>query len=240
MRWSLIVIVLFAAPFARAEGDRTPLLILDFKHDDAHERTARVINEVVATAASKTDRFSVTTGTDLAQAMDLESEKAAMGCGTEASSCLAEIAGAMGAELVLFGDVGTLGDTTLVSLNLFDNNSASSVGRETVKAAKLDDLPILVEHATERLLRKRAGGEVREGPPLMTLGLGTTTAGAAVLISGLSLAGLANLTLEEPSSSKADKDLALGYGLPSFWIGLVGGSALIVGGAAMTTMRAME
>lgn len=51
-----------------------------------------------------------------------------MGCGD--SSCLAEIAGAMGAEFVVFGDVGKLGETFVINLNLFDNNAVRpSVGR---------------------------------------------------------------------------------------------------------------
>ena len=60
------------------------------------------------------------------------------GCDEGSTSCLAELAGAMGARLVLFGDLGKLGDTTVVSLNLFLSDQAQSAGRETVRVKSLD------------------------------------------------------------------------------------------------------
>ena len=54
---------------------------------------------------------------------------------------MAEIAGALGASLVVFGDVGQLGELLVVNLNLFNVDLAQSQGRVTIEAPSLESFP---------------------------------------------------------------------------------------------------
>src|SRR5262245_30195349 len=58
-----------------------------------------------------------------------------------ASSCLAELAGAMGAQIVLFGSVSQLGETVTVSLSLFDQKTGQIV-RDNVTTKNVGSLPL--------------------------------------------------------------------------------------------------
>ena len=52
-----------------------------------------------------------------------------------------EIAGALGAGLVIFGDVGQLGELLVVNLGLFNVDAAQSEGRVTIEAPSLESFP---------------------------------------------------------------------------------------------------
>lgn len=54
--------------------------------------------------------------------LDVEHKKELLGCDT--STCMAEVGGALGAKLVLYGDVGVRGSQNVVSLNALDTHSA--------------------------------------------------------------------------------------------------------------------
>ena len=75
---------------------------------------------------------------DVQRLAELESDKQALGCVD--NSCLAELAGALGARYVIFGDVGQLGTTYIMNLNLFDNQTASAVNRVAIQASDVGGL----------------------------------------------------------------------------------------------------
>ncbi len=96
-------------------------------HDDA-----RLLTELVASAAARNRAVDVLTGEDVRRAVDLEAERQTLGCA--ASSCLAEIASAMGAGVVLYGSLSKLGDDeAILTLNVFDSNSARASGRSSIR-----------------------------------------------------------------------------------------------------------
>ena len=94
---SVFFVACLALP-AAAEEAPASLLILDFKHEKGDEQTARLLNDLVATAAERTSSLTVITGADIANVIALEAEKEALGCDDTSASCLAEVAGAMGAD----------------------------------------------------------------------------------------------------------------------------------------------
>ncbi len=83
---------------------------------------------------------------DAERAIELEGERAELGCAE--SSCLAEIAGALGADLVVFGDVSRLDALLVVNLNVFDSTQATSVARSSFTAGSIDEVPRKLEPAT--------------------------------------------------------------------------------------------
>lgn len=111
----------------------------------------RLLTSLVATAAAKDPMFDVLTRDDVRNALAVEAEKQSLGCAE--SSCLAEIAGAMGARIVVYGSVGRLGQQLVLTLNLFDSEAARSGGRRVAQAVDLDKLAALVEPTTQELLQ---------------------------------------------------------------------------------------
>jgi len=106
---------------------RTRLLLMDLAAEGSSPETARTIAALVAVQLAEDARLDVLAGDDLRRLADFEADKQAAGCTSDAS-CLAEIAGALDAEYVVFGQVGALGESVLVTLNLFDAKRGRAEG----------------------------------------------------------------------------------------------------------------
>lgn len=126
------------APVA-AGPQRFRVLVLDPTPNDPGVPNPRTIGSLVAVELATLEHFDVLTSADLKQLAELEVERQSVGCSD--TSCLAEIAGALGASLVVFGDVGKLGDLLIVNVSLFDSEKARSLGRASVRTSSLEELP---------------------------------------------------------------------------------------------------
>lgn len=136
---------------------------------------ARLLTDAVAVALQKHDALDVLTSDDVRRAVDLEAQRQTLGC--DQSSCLAEVAGALGAALVVYGSVGSLGDDVALTLNLFDSTAASSAGRVLVRAPSVGVLADRVPAAVDDLLARRGPASSRRR--VLVLDLATTDAAAA-------------------------------------------------------------
>ncbi len=94
---------------------------------DLSAGAAQLLADVVATELSRTGRFQVVGRSDLVALLGYEKQKVVLGC-TE-SSCLAEIGGAIGADLVLSGQAGRLGTQFRLSLLVVDAKKATARAR---------------------------------------------------------------------------------------------------------------
>src|SRR5689334_21720774 len=128
--------IVAAAPSAKHPREKA-VLVLDLGATDVAPNTAKLLTELVSDASAKAGMKTVSAA-DLRRVAQVNADRADAGCDT--TSCLAELANAMGVELVLFGDVGKLGDNYLVTLRLFDADKAEAVARETIEGATLDDV----------------------------------------------------------------------------------------------------
>lgn len=120
---------------------------------------ARILTSMVASAADDVDGVEVLTREDLRKAAELDAERQAMGC--DAHSCLAELAQAMGAGIVVYGSVGTFGDALTLELSAFDADGASSRGRKVLRATDLGALSDVAVAATRELVGTSTAGETR-------------------------------------------------------------------------------
>jgi hypothetical protein len=111
---------------------------------------ARTLSNVVTVSLDELGVFDVLSSADVRRVVTLEAEKQAMGCGDD-SSCLAEVAGAMGASLVVYGELGTLGSVNVLTLSAFDAADARSAGRVILRNDDLDALSRDVPGAVEKL-----------------------------------------------------------------------------------------
>jgi hypothetical protein len=110
-----------------------------------------LLTSLVATAAAKDPAFDVLTRDDIKNALAVESDRQSLGC--EESTCLAELAGAMGARIVVYGSVGQLGSDLLLTLNLFDSDKGSSGGRRVAQAGDVSGLAAKIDGTTTDLLQ---------------------------------------------------------------------------------------
>lgn len=119
---------------------------------------AALFTSIVATAAEQQQSVDVLTSEDVRKAIQVEADKQSMGCDDEAS-CLAEIAGAMGARAIIYGSVGELGELKLVTLNLYDTADGKSGGRVVVRGKTLEELSDSLEEKVTTLVAKWRQGQ---------------------------------------------------------------------------------
>lgn len=234
----------------RATAQLRRVLVLDLRQEGEGEGSgsvARLVRDTVATYLAKQPGVEVLSTEDLRQVLEVEAERAALGCDT--TSCLAEIAGALGADLIVHGSVGRLGSSTVVHLNLFDALAGRALGRELVQVERLEEIPPQVQVAANRLAASagftRVDGEAQAqseersagpsgGPSTPLLIGGALTAGVGVAALGvLSAVALGfDDALRTPSSTPDAKQAALDWRIPTLAGGAVAAVA-VVGGASI-------
>jgi hypothetical protein len=136
--------------WAQEADDRPTLIILDLQARNTNKDTAALVTEVLGTSFERTGIFQVRTEADVRRAIDLEAEKESLGCDTD--SCLAEIAGAMGAAYVAHGTVGALDKTTLVTVSLYHHAKAKSLGRRRLQVEDKGTLPQKMDEMVKDLV----------------------------------------------------------------------------------------
>lgn len=142
------------APTSTENGVGTiKLLVMDLSGEDGVDPgTLNTLTGIISAELADYRAIDVMANSDVRRMLELEGQKQSVGCGD--ASCLAEIAGAMGARLVVFGSAGKLGETLVVHLNLYDSVKAQSVGRQFVEATNLAALPVLLRPKLRALLTR--------------------------------------------------------------------------------------
>jgi hypothetical protein len=120
---------------------------------------------------------------DVRQLADLEATKQQAGCDT--SSCLSEIAGALGARYVVFGDATQLGSLLVVNLNLFDVQTAAAVRRASFEVNDPAEIPAQTRIAAAKLAGPPAAEEVTAPSALPLAPLSLVIVGGVLALGGL-------------------------------------------------------
>lgn len=139
--------------------------------------TADVVTELLLEALLNRHGVRALGPSDMKDMLDAEQQKMMLGCDKE--SCMAEIAGAMGAERLIAGSVGLLGAMHVVTLKLIDTKSAQVTSRASRRFNKIEEVPEAIGPLVDDLLqaapRVRAQAlaaldtEKREKPPAMSV-----------------------------------------------------------------------
>lgn len=204
---ALCLVLLGRSAPARAADDaselaaeRPRLLVLDLISNGVEPDVVKTVSGLLAVELSRYDALDVLTSADIRRTLELETERQMAGC--DEASCLSEIAGALGADLVIYGDAGRLGSLLVVNLNLFDTRAVRSIGRVSVRADTLERLPELVRPKLADLLAPwyASRGLPMERPPAAASGgvppvVPWTVAGAggALVVVGAVLGGVGAL-----------------------------------------------
>lgn len=165
---AMFVLLAAAAPARADDAGKVRTLVMDLKSNGVEQDAVDTISGLIAVILDEDERLEVLSGADVKQLIALESQKQAMGCADD-SSCLADVAGALGAELVVFGAAGKLGTLYNLNLNLYDSRQGRSVGRVAVQAGSLEQLPGQLRPALANLVKKalasRPGGAQAKTEP---------------------------------------------------------------------------
>jgi TolB-like protein len=231
------------------------VVVLDLEPIDVDVNKVKILNGVVTDQLATYEQLEIIAQADIKQMVEFEAEKQALGCDT--TSCLAEIAGALGAGYVVFGRVGSLGDVIFVQLNLFDSGKGRAVARETVEAPTLSKLPAKLRVAAAQLVEPLTGiapppmpaeapvvteapAATGDTPVLMYAGLGV--AGLGVVVAGVG-AGAAFFFDDQAGKSEldgADKTTAITFGQASVVTAVVGGAIALAGAGIAGASFVME
>ncbi|HEY4221482.1 MAG TPA: hypothetical protein VGO62_09070, partial [Myxococcota bacterium] len=139
-----------AKPVKVAAPGTVKVIVLDLKAATLSSAESSAITSLVTVALSEYSAFEVVSGADVREMMTLEGEKQSLGC-EESMSCIAEIAGALGARLVAFGQIEKLGTRFIMSVNLQDTKEGKSVGRIALQGDSIDALAAAVPDAVHRI-----------------------------------------------------------------------------------------
>ncbi|MBI5494532.1 MAG: hypothetical protein HY904_05850 [Deltaproteobacteria bacterium] len=173
------------------------LLVLPLQvRDGIPEHEVTVLNDLLTAEARRIPGHDVMAQADLEQMLSLEMKQQLAGC--EATSCLAEVAGALQADEVLYGTVGRLGELDLImTLTRIAPNQARALGGEserlkgTNRAAMLDAVPAMLK----RMYPAYVPPEPRVKPLPRPLLIGLSTGSGTVMQYALVSSMLAPLTM---------------------------------------------
>jgi hypothetical protein len=239
---------LFAVALTLGAGAARPkLIVLDLVAGEGIEAAA--VSSLTATVAAEAARravFEVISSREVASMLGLERQRALLGCSPDGASCLSELSGALGAELMLTGTIARLGDAWTLTLQTIDLRSSRNIGRAVRIASSLSDfastLPLAVAEAT---------GLPAPLQPSRALPVATMAVGGGVLLAGGLVGALGLLKEREIDSELAIADTRAGplrpfgaYGQDGALIrtektlglvGLLAGAALVAGGVVLYT-----
>jgi TolB-like protein len=169
--------------------DGPTLLVFDLTNDAGVDKgVANTLVEIVIERITNLKKYNVVGQKDLDKMLFWEQNKQLKGC-TD-TSCLVQIAGAMGAQYYVEGSIGGLGDQYVVTLKLIDAGSVRVLERVTEKIKKDDNtLATAIEPAVDVIMgvkRKEVAAAVGSEGRLdkKFWGMSGTFAGAGVVVLG--------------------------------------------------------
>lgn len=226
---------------ARAESAEVPkILVFDFVAEGFTDGEVRVIEERVAKGL--TPMGDVMASKDIKRLLELEGQRQALDCDSNSDSCLAEIAGAMGARYVVNGTLARMGGLLVCNLTLFDAQASRSVMRESAEATSPEELLRRVDEAVLRLAAPIGGGKAKEqaraptssGPSALSI-TGGVIAGLGVAAGLLGAGGalIYNGIASDPDQPADKRFEAKPVGLGMLGVAAVGTAAVVLGSALL-------
>ncbi|MBK7863500.1 MAG: hypothetical protein IPJ65_33840 [Archangiaceae bacterium] len=140
MRRLILLAALSASTLASA--DPIKLVVPDFNAIGPSKEKAQFFTEHISGRLSEVGA-QVTTSRALAQLLGIERQRQLMGCAGENSSCIAELASALGSDALLLGDIAQIG--TLFQVNLKVVSGADGAVLSSYQARVGDEAALLDE-----------------------------------------------------------------------------------------------
>lgn len=146
----LVLCAALALPTQGAAQDSKPIRLASpgFTGVNVDEKVATFFSEHFAQKLSL-QGISVMSPSEVSALVGLERQKQLMGCGEDSSSCLAELANALGADGVITGSIGKFGNTFQVNIKVLSAANASALSIISKKAYGEEELLTLLDDAAE-------------------------------------------------------------------------------------------
>jgi hypothetical protein len=131
----------------------------------AEQSLGPILTEIMTTETSQQSGVTVVGASDIKAMLGFEQEKQLLGCADDVS-CMAEIGGALGVDLLLVSDLGRVGATYVLNLKLIDASAARVKNRlyRTV-AGEADALIDTVRKSIPELLAEVTSAPADEPKP---------------------------------------------------------------------------
>lgn len=143
-------VVCAAGTGSRAAGKRTTIVVLALAPlGGVTDERARLLGDALAGELRRRPGISVVTQGDVAALLGVERTRQMLGCAE--SGCMAEIGGALGADRVVHGSLGRVGNSLMVNLSTLDARRGSAVASVSQRLkggadeAFLDALPSIAD-----------------------------------------------------------------------------------------------
>jgi len=161
--WPLAALApLFASSVAlAADAPRKPSLALleVVSTGPAGSADAAAIEGLLLVGLEAGGRIQVTGRRDISTLLGFEQEKQLLGC--DSSSCVTELAGALGVDYVAAADVGPLGDVLVLNVKVLDARKGVSVARASRQVASSSELPMAVDGITREIVAVLLGETIQ-------------------------------------------------------------------------------
>ena len=146
--------------------------------------SAAAFTDTLTTELAARGHFEVISSADVRTLLGVERQRQLLGC--EESSCMTELAGALGSRYVASGSLTQLGAVFQLSVQVIDTQTAKPLGRASQVAPTLADLRALIPWMVAD-----ATATERPVPPSKVLPIAMISVGGAGVIAGGIVGGLA-------------------------------------------------
>jgi hypothetical protein len=157
--------------------------------------------------------FKITTAKDIAQVVGLERQKQLMGCSdATSSSCLAELAGALGVDAIISGSLAKIGTGYTITLRVVKSSDGSQLATASMRVKSEDELQDWLESEAKVLAAQIRGGPASTGPAAVTSSSSPSRAGRllplipAIAGVGLAIGGMVLFTMAKADANTLKND----------------------------------
>lgn len=214
---ALTVALLFSASTPPGATGRIGVQVLALSGEAGVDpASCRLLTDFLVSELSGRPQLQVFGQSDLESLLKVAREQKSLECNTDADACLAEVAGAMGAQWLIGGTVGVLGDRLIVSIRLTDTRHHQMLAHVSEQTrGGTDELLGAIKLLVPKLL-EQAEPNTELASPSRPHSVGTylLLTGAIVAAVGSGVTGAAGLSLW--NSVSTDSSIKLSGGTTGF------------------------
>ncbi|MBM4781811.1 MAG: hypothetical protein GQE15_29385 [Archangiaceae bacterium] len=163
-------------------------------------KVAEAIGESVTAEVAARGYFEPISAGEIATLLGVERQKQLLGCGDDATSCMTEVASALGAPYVMSGSLTKLEGIFQLNLQVIDSAKARTLGRSTKIARDFEGLRSLIPYAVAE-----ACGTPLPPPPSRALPITLISVGGLSFVGG-GVLGLIALNTESATTGALTAD----------------------------------
>ncbi len=218
-----------------AASEPVPLASVGFQAQPAEKALADSLANTLAVRMNETGLVKVTTPADIGVVLGMERQRQLLGCSE--SSCVAELAGALGSRAIVTGELVKVGEVVQLSVKVLDAASSSTLFAALERHANVEALLSAVDRlgSAAALEVGRRFGKVeyrRNMLPLIGIGAGVLVASVGGVFLGLSAADHSALIAKSPPTYAAALEVQRsGQMKQSVGLGLMTAGAVVAAGS---------